>query len=164
DLLEGGDEVFVEVLAGFGVSQGVHTERLGVVSGEARVFKVAGEVQHEEQLLLLPGQFGRLGRRLDKLHGSTETATGVGRRLVGRPRRGREKRERKSGTGEGWRGETGGAPWSWGGRRPLQSGARPGHPPAFLRAGSFGTWCLLSDVGYGRKVEQPAERTPWPAS
>src|SRR5436190_1896342 len=45
DLLEGRDEILVEVLADLFVGQGVHTERLGVVSGDARVFEVPGDVQ-----------------------------------------------------------------------------------------------------------------------
>ena len=41
DLLEGGHKGVVEVFADLGTGQGVHTERLGVVSGEAGFFKVA---------------------------------------------------------------------------------------------------------------------------
>src|SRR5436189_190013 len=53
DFLERRDEMLVDVLAHFGVVQGAHTERFGVVSGEARVFEVPGDVQHEDKLLRL---------------------------------------------------------------------------------------------------------------
>ncbi len=59
DFLIRGDEVVIEVLAGFGIGQCVRTERLGVVSGETGVFKVAGDVHHEHQLVFLPGCLGR---------------------------------------------------------------------------------------------------------
>ncbi len=59
DFLIRGDEVFVEVLAGFDIGQCVRTERLGVVSGETGVFKVAGDVHHEHQLVFVPGCLGR---------------------------------------------------------------------------------------------------------
>jgi hypothetical protein len=36
-----------EVVPDFGVRQGVHTERLGVVSRQAGVFKVAGDVEEK---------------------------------------------------------------------------------------------------------------------
>jgi hypothetical protein len=35
-----------------GMSQGAHTERLGVVSGQPRVLEVAGDVQNEQKPLL----------------------------------------------------------------------------------------------------------------
>src|SRR5262249_5495734 len=76
DFLEGGDEVFVEVLADFGVGQGVHTGRLGIVSGDARIFKVAGNVQHEAELQLLLGDLGRLAGRIDEINASAVRAAG----------------------------------------------------------------------------------------
>jgi hypothetical protein len=72
DFLEGGAEEFVEVLTHLRVGQCVHTERLGVVSGEARVFKVTGDVQHEDQLLFLLGVPGGLARRVVELDAGVE--------------------------------------------------------------------------------------------
>src|SRR5207247_115987 len=69
DLLIGGDERSADVLADIGIGQGVHTERLGVVSGKGRVFKVAADVQDHHQLALLRGPLagpGRVGVKLDR--------------------------------------------------------------------------------------------------
>ena len=52
DLLERGDEVGIEVLADLRIGQGVRTERLGVVSGEAGLLEIAGDVQEEHEFLL----------------------------------------------------------------------------------------------------------------
>src|SRR5438477_545398 len=63
DLLEGADEMLVEVRADFRVRQGVHPERLGVVSGELRVLKISRDVEDEDELLLLLRLVGRIGGR-----------------------------------------------------------------------------------------------------
>ena len=59
DLLIAGDEMVVQILADFGIGQCVRTERLGVVSGETRIFKVAGDVHHEQQFVLFQSQINR---------------------------------------------------------------------------------------------------------
>src|SRR5205085_5458917 len=64
DALERRDEILLEILAHFGVRQGVHTERLGVVSGELALFEVPRDVQDEDELLLLECPPGGGRRRL----------------------------------------------------------------------------------------------------
>jgi hypothetical protein len=56
----------VEVVADLRVRQGVRTERLGVVSGEAGVLEVARDVQQEKELPVAVRQPGRLGGRADE--------------------------------------------------------------------------------------------------
>src|SRR5262245_45316428 len=56
--------MLVHELAHFGAGEGVHTERLSVVSGELRVFEVPGHVQDHDQLLGLLRLFRGVGRRL----------------------------------------------------------------------------------------------------
>src|SRR5437016_2878968 len=53
DLLICRNEILIEVLADLGIRQGVHTERLGVVSGEVRIFEDSRKMEHEDELLLL---------------------------------------------------------------------------------------------------------------
>lgn len=65
DFLIRRNEVNIEIFADFGVGQGVRTERFSVVSGEARVFKVAGNVHDEKQLVIAPRQ---VGSRLPIVH------------------------------------------------------------------------------------------------
>src|SRR5262249_17028052 len=65
--LERRDEVLVEELADFLVGQGVDTQRFGIVSGKARVFKVPADVEDEDELLLLLGQGSGFFRRVHKL-------------------------------------------------------------------------------------------------
>src|SRR5262249_15169833 len=85
-----GAEILVDVLPHFGVVQGAHTERFGVVSGEARVFKVARDVQHEDQLLFLQGLGGgalRCFAEFDRGAVGAALALGVTRGRFGRHRR-----------------------------------------------------------------------------
>src|SRR5262249_48894384 len=53
--LEGGNEVLIDKLTHLVIRKSVHTERLGVVSSEVRIFEVARHMQHEYKLLLLCG-------------------------------------------------------------------------------------------------------------
>jgi hypothetical protein len=69
DLLVGGDEVRLEVLADFVLGQGVRTERLGVVSGERCVLEIARDVQDELQAHGLFRQLGRLCEAADEFDG-----------------------------------------------------------------------------------------------
>ena len=39
-----------QIVADFLVGKGVHPERLGIVSGESRVFEIAGNLEDESQL------------------------------------------------------------------------------------------------------------------
>src|SRR5262249_25427494 len=85
--LERRAEVFVDELAHFGAGEGVHTERLGVVSGEPRVFEVTRDVQDHDQLFVLLGLLGGFRRRVVELDRRAVVAAGgflLGRRLAGR--------------------------------------------------------------------------------
>src|SRR5436305_8506187 len=82
DFLERRDEVFVEILADFRIVQCVHTERFGVVSGKARVFKMAGDVQHEDELFLLLRLPSGLFWAAYELDGGAMVATGGRFRLL----------------------------------------------------------------------------------
>jgi hypothetical protein len=62
DFLEGRAEVLVDELADFGIGQSVDTQRFSVVSGKVGVFKETGNVEDEDELLLLEGLLGRFGR------------------------------------------------------------------------------------------------------
>src|SRR5437867_11972782 len=57
----------VEILAHRGPIQSVHTERLGVVSGEGGILEVSGNVQDKGELALLLGDAGGLLRIADEL-------------------------------------------------------------------------------------------------
>ena len=85
--------MLVEVLADFGIGQSVHTERFSIVSGEARVFKVAGDVQHQNELLLLFGLRGGLLGRIDEIDFRAVAAAGAGRRSPGKKEPHGSKRE-----------------------------------------------------------------------
>jgi len=67
DFLVGRHKILVQVIADILLRQCAHTERFGVVSGEAGVLEVAGNVQHEQQLSLFQsffsGNFGTGGKR-----------------------------------------------------------------------------------------------------
>src|SRR5262249_13542760 len=67
DLLVRRHEMFVEIIADFPIREGVHPERLGVVSCEAGVVKIAGDVQKEDELVLLGCQRRGVGGGADEI-------------------------------------------------------------------------------------------------
>ncbi len=89
DLLEGSDldvtrdKMLVDVLADLLLCQSVLTERLGIVSGEAGVFKVSRNVKREQELPLLGRAASGRFRTADERHGGPASPTFLGRRLFG---------------------------------------------------------------------------------
>jgi hypothetical protein len=75
--LESGNEMFVEILADLLIRQGVHPERLGVVSGEPIVFEISGQVEDKQEFLSLASLPGRQGRPADKLHAGAKGFSAV---------------------------------------------------------------------------------------
>jgi hypothetical protein len=76
------------------ISQGVHTERLGVVSGEAGIFEIAGDVEHKSELALLTGKT----RRFERIAGEGD---GGAERLASTDRAGRVDRCARGATSAG---------------------------------------------------------------
>jgi hypothetical protein len=74
----------VEESADLFIHEGVHTERLGIVSGKSRLFKIAGDVQDEGQLASVLRQTIRFRRVTDKIDARTQLVQdGAPRRLHG---------------------------------------------------------------------------------
>src|SRR5207253_4131088 len=82
DFLEGGAEILVDELADLRIGQGVHTERLSVVSGQARVFENSRNVQDEDQLFILVGLLRRLGRSVVEMYLCAVGLTAAGNGLL----------------------------------------------------------------------------------
>ena len=84
DFLVGRHEMGVEVSADLFIREGLHTERLGIVSSKSRLFKIAGDVQDEGQPASVLRQVIRVGRVSDKIEARTQLVRDcAGRRLHG---------------------------------------------------------------------------------
>jgi hypothetical protein len=76
DFLKRGCEIAIEVLSNFKISQGVRTERLGVVSGETGIFEVAGNMEKKRQFVVLPCGRGRFRGGAQEIDGSAVGCAG----------------------------------------------------------------------------------------
>jgi hypothetical protein len=68
DLQIGADKILVDVIYHSAIGESVHTERISVVSGEAGIFQIAGQMDHEDHLLFVLGSQERLRRLLHEQH------------------------------------------------------------------------------------------------
>ena len=68
DLLERANKMLIQVIHNRIVAESSHPESFGVVSGEFRFLKIAGNVQDEHQFVFLLGQHSRLRRILGERH------------------------------------------------------------------------------------------------
>jgi hypothetical protein len=80
DFLVGRHEMSVEESADLFIRKSVRTERLGIVSGKSRLFKVAGDVQDESQLASVLREAIRFRRVSDKIDARTQVVRDCPRR------------------------------------------------------------------------------------